>query len=58
MKGRRNPAKGPLLTFGLMIGSVLVVVAISRYFDTQPKTTATPQSVQASANGGSTSSSR
>jgi hypothetical protein len=56
MKGRRNPAKGPLLTFGLMIGSVLAVVAISRYFDTPQK--ASPQTVEASANSASTSSSR
>ena len=56
MKAKRNPAKGPLLTLGLMIGSILVVVAISRYFDTPQK--ATPQTVEASANSGSNSSNR
>lgn len=56
MKGRRNPVKGPLVTFGLMIGSVLAVVAISRYFDTPQK--ATPQTVEASAGNGSSSTSR
>jgi hypothetical protein len=54
MKPKRNPVKGPLVTFGLMIGSVLAVVAISRYFDTPQK--AAPQAVQASANSGSDSS--
>jgi hypothetical protein len=56
MKPKRSPVKGPLVTFGLMIGSVLAVVAISRYFDTPQK--ATPQTVEASVNSGSTSSSR
>jgi len=56
MKPKRNPVRGPMLTFGLMIGSVLAVVAISRYFDTPQK--AAPQTVEASANGGSDSSSR
>ena len=56
MKPKRNPVKGPLLTFGLMIGSVLAVVAISRYFDTAQQK-ATPQTVQASANSGSDSTS-
>jgi hypothetical protein len=56
MKVKRNPARGPLLTFGLMIGSVLAVVAISRYFDTPQK--ATSQTVEASANGASTPNTR
>lgn len=56
MKGKRNPVKGPLITFGLMIGSVLVVVAISRYFDTPQN--ATQQSVEASASNGSSSTTR
>ena len=52
MKARRSPARGPLLTFALMIGSVLAVVGVSRYFDSHQKTTA-GQSVSVSANGGS-----
>jgi hypothetical protein len=51
MKPKRSPARGPLLTFGLMIGSVLVVVAVSRYFDFQHRAAA--QAVSASANGSS-----
>jgi len=56
MKGRRNPAKGPLLTFGLMIGSVLAVVVVSRFFEA-PQKAATP-TVEASTNSSSASSSR
>jgi hypothetical protein len=51
MKARRSPARGPLLTFALMIGSVLAVVGVSRYFDSHQKTTAPTVSV--SANGSS-----
>jgi hypothetical protein len=54
MKAKRSPVKGPLLTFGLMIGSVLVVVAVSRFFDTPQKPA--PQTVEASANGSGSSS--
>jgi hypothetical protein len=56
MKARRSPARGPLVTFGLMIGSVLVVVAVSRYFDSQQKTT--EPTVSASANGNSAPNTR
>ena len=51
MKARRSPARGPLLTFALMIGSVLAVVGVSRYFDSHQKTTS--QAVSVSANGSS-----
>lgn len=54
MKARRSPARGPLLTFALMIGSVLAVVGVSRYFDSHQKTTG--QSV--SANGSSSQNSQ
>jgi hypothetical protein len=49
MKARRSPARGPLLTFALMIGSVLAVVGVSRYFDSHQKTTG--QNVSVSASG-------
>ncbi len=48
MKVRRSPARGPLLTLALMIGSVLAVVGVSRYFDSHQKT---EQTVAESANG-------
>ena len=51
MKARRSAARGPLLTLALMIGSVLVVVGVSRYFDSHRKATA--PAVEASTNGGS-----
>ena len=38
MKAKRSPARGPLVTFALMIGSVGAVIAISRYVDSHPKT--------------------
>ena len=49
MKAKRSPIRGPLLTFSLMIGSVLLVVAVSRYFDSQhkPATQAVSTSVAA-----------
>jgi len=56
MKARRSAARGPLVTFGLMIGSVLVVVAVSRYFDSHQKTT--EATVSASANGSSAPNTR
>jgi hypothetical protein len=56
MKPKRSAVKGPLVTFGLMIGSVLVVVAVARLFDTPQKPA--PQTVQASSNGDSASSNR
>jgi len=49
MKARRSPARGPLLTFALMIGSVLAVVGVSRYFDSHQKTTGQTVSVSASS---------
>jgi hypothetical protein len=51
MKARRSPARGPLLTFALMIVSVLGVVGVSRYFDSHQKTTG--QTVSVSGNGSS-----
>ncbi len=39
---RRSPVTGPLLTFGLMVASVVAVVAISRVFDTRQKAAAEP----------------
>jgi hypothetical protein len=56
MKARRSPARGPLLTFALMIGSVLAVVGVSRYFDSHQKTTG--QTVSVSANGSSSQNSQ
>jgi hypothetical protein len=52
MKARRSPARGPLLTFALMIVSVLGVVGVSRYFDSHQKTT-TGQAVSVSASSSS-----
>jgi hypothetical protein len=49
MKARRSAARGPLLTFALMIGSVLAVVGVSRYFDSHQKTTGQNVSVSASS---------
>ncbi len=49
MKARRSPVRGPFLTIALMIGSVLAVVGVSRYFDSHQKTT--DQTVSVSANG-------
>jgi hypothetical protein len=51
MKARPSPVRGPLLTFGLMIASVMIVVAVSRYFDVQQKAAA--PAVSAPASGGS-----
>ena len=55
MKARRSPARGPLLTFALMVGSVLAVVGVSRYFDSHQKTAPT---VSVSASGNSAQSSQ
>jgi hypothetical protein len=35
---RRNHAKGPLLTFAVMIGSVLAVLAVARMVEPSSKT--------------------
>ena len=37
MKARRHPAKGPLLTFALMLGSVATITAVDRYLDAHHK---------------------
>lgn len=37
MKARRNPAKGPLLTFALMLGSIVAVTAVDRYLEAHRK---------------------
>ena len=50
MKAKRSPARGPLVTFALMIGSVGAVIAISRYVDSHPKTPA-PTTVSTAASG-------
>jgi hypothetical protein len=52
MKPRRSPARGPLLTFALMIGSVAAVGAIAHYIDTHQKAP-TQQTVSASASDSS-----
>ena len=61
MKARRSPIRGPLLTFGMMIGSVLVVVAVSRYFDlhkkAEPQPVSSTSTVSVSSSGESPSSS-
>ncbi|HEV3018726.1 MAG TPA: hypothetical protein VGY49_06880 [Burkholderiaceae bacterium] len=44
---RRSPVMGPLLTFGLMLGSVGLIVAAAHYLDSNQKTT--EQTVAASA---------
>jgi hypothetical protein len=35
---RRSPVKGPLMTFALMIGSVVAVGAVAHIFDSRQKT--------------------
>jgi len=52
MKPRRSPARGPLLTFALMIGSVAAVGGIAHYIDTHQKAP-TQQTVSASASDSS-----
>jgi hypothetical protein len=52
MKAKRSPARGPLVTFALMLGSVGAVVAISRFVDSHPKTHE-PTTMSASASDGS-----
>jgi len=37
MKARRHPAKGPLLTFALMLGSIAAVNAVDRYLEAHRK---------------------
>ena len=37
MKAKRHPARGPLLTFALMIGSIAAVNAIGHYLDSHRK---------------------
>jgi len=46
---RRSPVTGPLLTFGLMIGSVVAVGAIAHYVDTHQKAPTPEQTMAASA---------
>ena len=50
MKAKSSPARGPLVTFALMIGSVGAVIAISRYVDSHPKTPE-PTTVSTAASG-------
>ncbi|HEX4585898.1 MAG TPA: hypothetical protein VH183_13805 [Burkholderiaceae bacterium] len=58
MRAKRNPVRGPLLTFALMIGSVAAVVVISRYVDSHPSQKPAEQTVAASANSASPASPR
>jgi hypothetical protein len=44
---RRSPVMGPLLTFGLMLGSVGLIIAAAHYLDSHQQTT--EQTVAASA---------
>jgi hypothetical protein len=37
MKARRHPAKGPLLTFALMLGSIAAINAVDRYLEAHRK---------------------
>ena len=58
MKAKPSPARGPLVTFALMLGSVAVVIAVSRYIDhTHAKPVAQQQDVQVSSSTDSTASS-
>ena len=50
MKAKRSPARGPLVTFALMLGSMGLVIAISRYVDSHPKTPE-PTTVSTAASG-------
>jgi hypothetical protein len=52
MKPRRSPARGPLLTFALMLGSVAAVGVIAHYVDSHQKAP-TEQTVSASASDSS-----
>jgi hypothetical protein len=47
MKAKRSPVRGPLLTFALMIGSVVAVGAAAHFYDMHQK--AQQQTVSASA---------
>ena len=50
---RRSPVMGPLLTFGLMLGSVAAVVGVSRMYEARQAQKSTEQTVAASANDAS-----
>jgi hypothetical protein len=52
MKPKRSPARGPLLTFALMLGSVAAVGVIAHYVDSHQKAP-TEQTVSASASDSS-----
>ena len=54
MKAKRSPVTGPLLTFALMVASVVAVVAVSRMLDAHQKPAEpTVQPVAASASDSS-----
>jgi hypothetical protein len=50
---RRSPARGPLVTFALMIGSAGLIAAAAHYLDSHQKTT--EQTVAASSTDASRS---
>jgi hypothetical protein len=55
---RRNPIKGPLVTFALMLGSVAAVGAIAHIVDSRQKTEQNITEAQAVAPTSSTHQSR
>jgi hypothetical protein len=55
---RRNPIKGPLVTFALMLGSVAAVGAIAHIVDSRQKTEQNITEAQAVAPASSTHQSR
>jgi hypothetical protein len=54
MKARRSPARGPLLTFALMLGSIAAVVAVAHFFEAPPQTPDQTVAVSASSTAAST----
>jgi hypothetical protein len=50
MKPRRHPARGPLLTFALMLGSIAAVTAVDRYLESHRKPAEPTVAASASTN--------